>query len=345
LGVQGRGFSVERFGVERSGRDAGRTFHPFDKDQTMTARVLDGSAVAGDIRNELRPRVEAFTQAQCRRPGLGIVLVGNDPASETYVRNKLKSAGETGLRTDLVRLPESAALDDVLSAVKELNRSDAHDGILVQSPLPAALGPSAEQAVFDTVDPAKDVDGFHPENVGRLVQGRPTLVPCTPSGIIELLDRTGIEIKGRRAVVIGRSDIVGKPVSLLLLHRHATVTICHSRTVDLPEVARAADILVVAIGRAGFVTSSFVKPGAVVIDVGMNQVDDRSRALGLFPEGHPRLAAFDRRGSVLVGDVHPQVAEVAGALTPVPGGVGPLTIALLLSNTLHAAESRMRVAD
>ncbi|RPJ78006.1 MAG: bifunctional 5,10-methylenetetrahydrofolate dehydrogenase/5,10-methenyltetrahydrofolate cyclohydrolase, partial [Acidobacteria bacterium] len=190
------------------------------------------------------------------------------------------------------------------------------------------------------VDPAKDVDGFHPVNVGRLVQGRPSLVPCTPLGIIELLDRCKIEIKGRHAVVIGRSDIVGKPVSLLLLHRHATVTICHSRTADLPTMAATADILVVAIGRAGFVTPPFVKAGATVIDVGMNRVDNRGEAVRLFGEGHPRVADFDRRGSVLVGDVHPGTIEVAGALTPVPGGVGPLTIAMLLSNTLRAAEGR-----
>ena len=306
----------------------------------MPATVLDGAEVARQIRNELRAKVEAFTASRKRPPGLGIVLVGHDPGSEVYVRNKLKSAGETGLRADLHRLPEDASLPEVVAAVRELNASGAHDGILVQSPLPAALGPEAEQVVFDEVDPAKDVDGFHPVNVGRLVQGRPFLVPCTPLGILELLDRTGTQIKGRHAVVIGRSDIVGKPVALLLLHRHATVTICHSRTVDLPKVAATADVLVVAIGRAGFVTRDFVKPGATVIDVGMNRVDDREQARKLFPEGHSRLADFERRGSVLVGDVHPEVWEVAGALTPVPGGVGPLTIALLLSNTLKAAEAR-----
>jgi methylenetetrahydrofolate dehydrogenase (NADP+)/methenyltetrahydrofolate cyclohydrolase len=308
----------------------------------MPARVLDGTTVARDIKNEVRPRIEAFARANDRPPGLGIVLVGDDPASETYVRNKLKSAGETGLRTDLVRLPETSGLEDVLGVVGRLNRSEDHDGILVQSPLPASMGPSAEQAVFDAIDPAKDVDGFHPANVGRLVQGRPVLAPCTPLGIIELLDRTGTVIEGRHAVVIGRSDIVGKPVALLLLHRHATVTVCHSRTADLASVARSADILVVAIGRAGFVTAPFVKPGSVVIDVGMNRVEDRATVLRLFPEGHGRLADFDRRGSVLVGDVHPGVADVAGAITPVPGGVGPLTIAMLLWNTLRAAEARAR---
>jgi methylenetetrahydrofolate dehydrogenase (NADP+)/methenyltetrahydrofolate cyclohydrolase len=306
----------------------------------MPARPLDGAAVAREIRAELQPRVEAFAAARGRPPGLGIVLVGHDPASEVYVRNKLRSAGETGLRADLERLPPDASLDDVLALVARLNASDVHDAILVQSPLPPALGPEAEQVVFDAIDPAKDVDGFHPANVGRLVQGRPTLAPCTPLGIIELLDRSGIAIQGRRAVVIGRSDIVGKPIALMLLHRHATVTICHSKTADLPGVAATADILVVAIGRAGFVTPAFVKSGATVVDVGMNRVDEPGQAARLFHAGHPRLADFQRRGSILVGDVHPDVWEVAGALTPVPGGVGPLTIALLLASTLKAAEAR-----
>jgi methylenetetrahydrofolate dehydrogenase (NADP+) / methenyltetrahydrofolate cyclohydrolase len=308
----------------------------------MAARILDGTATAQAIRAEVAPRVAAFTARHGRPPGLGIVLVGDDPGSETYVRNKLKSAGETGLRANLERLPATASMDAVLAAVARLNASDAHDAILVQSPLPPALGPTAEQQVFDTIDPAKDVDGFHPDNVGRLVQGRPQLVPCTPLGIVELLDRSGITIAGARVVVIGRSDIVGKPIALLLLHRHATVTVCHSRTRDLPAVAASADILVVAIGRTAFVTPEFVRPGATVIDVGTNRVDDRGLAVSLFGEGHPRIAAFDRRGSLVVGDVHPAVANVAGALTPVPGGVGPLTIAMLLHNTVLAAERRMR---
>ena len=306
----------------------------------MPARMLDGAAVARDIKAELRPRVAAFTARRGRPPGLGIVLVGDDPASESYVRGKLKSAGETGLRADLERLPATASLADLLAIVARLNASDVHDGILVQSPLPAAMGPTAEPQVFDAVDPAKDVDGFHPVNVGRLVQNRPALVPCTPLGIIELLERAAIPIAGARAVVIGRSDIVGKPVATLLLHRHATVTICHSRTTGLPGVAASADILVSAIGRPGFVTPAFVKPGATVVDVGINRVEDRALARAMYPEGSKRLADFDARGSILVGDVHPSVADVAGALTPVPGGVGPLTIALLLANTLRAAEAR-----
>src|SRR5688572_30712097 len=235
----------------------------------MSARLLDGTAVANQIRSEVAPGVEAFRARAGRPPGLGIVLVGEDPASEIYVRGKLKSAGEAGLRADLERLPATATLSQLLDLVERLNRSDAHDGILVQSPLPKAMGPGAERQMFDAIRPDKDVDGFHPTNVGLLVQNRARLVACTPSGVIELLQRSGIEIAGRRAVVIGRSEIVGKPMALLLLHRHATVTICHSRTPHLPAVCAEADILVSAIGRPAFVTQEFVKPGATVIDVGI----------------------------------------------------------------------------
>jgi methylenetetrahydrofolate dehydrogenase (NADP+) / methenyltetrahydrofolate cyclohydrolase len=310
--------------------------------QVMGARLLDGVDVAGQIRAEVRPAIDAFTSRVGRPPGLGIVLVGDDPASHIYVRNKLKSAGEGGIRADVERMPATASLSDVLALVARLNRSDAHDGILVQSPLPEAMGADAERLVFDAIDPAKDVDGFHPVNVGKLVQNRATLVACTPSGIIELLERASIAISGARAVVIGRSDLVGKPMALLLMHRHATVTICHSRTAHLPTVAAEADILVAAIGRPAFVTSAFVKPGATVVDVGINDVADRALVERLFPAGSKRRETFERRGSVMVGDVHPLVAEVAGALTPVPGGVGPLTIAMLLKNTLTAAECRAR---
>src|SRR5690242_375935 len=226
----------------------------------MSARLLDGTAVANQIRAELAPAVASFTSRSGRPPGLGIVLVGHDPASEIYVRSKLKTAGEAGLRADLHRVPETASIGDVLAVVERLNEDDACDGILVQSPLPAAMGEDAERRVFDLVRPDKDVDGFHPINVGRLVQNRADLVACTPSGVIELLERSGVAIAGSRAVVIGRSDIVGKPMALLLLHRHATVTICHSRTKDLARVAAEADILVAAIGRAAFVTREFVKP-------------------------------------------------------------------------------------
>jgi methylenetetrahydrofolate dehydrogenase (NADP+)/methenyltetrahydrofolate cyclohydrolase len=302
--------------------------------------VLDGASVAQAIRSEVRPAVERFTARARRPPALTLVLVGNNPASEMYVASKQKSAGETGLTAHLERLPASASLDDLLQVVDRLNRNDTCDGILVQSPLPQAMGADAERRVFDALDPAKDVDGFHPLNVGKLVQNRSSLVACTPSGVIELLERSNIQIAGRHAVVIGRSDIVGKPMALLLLHRHATVTICHSRTADLPRVAREADLLVAALGRPAFVTAEFVKPGATVIDVGTTRVDDRALVERLFPAGSRRRDAFERRGSLVLGDVHPEVEQVAGALTPVPGGVGPLTIAMLLANTVRAAELR-----
>jgi len=307
----------------------------------MSARVLDGQALARTLQEEIRPEVAAFAARHGRPPGLGIVLVGDDPASEVYVRNKLKAGGDIGFRADLERLPASATVAEALALVDRLNRSAVHDGILVQSPLPKAMGPDAEQRVFDSIEPGKDVDGLTPVNVGLLVQKRAVLVACTPSGIIELLDREQIPIAGRHAVVIGRSDIVGKPMALLLLHRDATVTVCHSRTPDLADVCRRADILVAAVGKAGLVTKDFVKPGAAVIDVGMNRVTDAAVARSLFAEGHPRLGVFRSKGSLLVGDVHPGVAEVAGALTPVPGGVGPLTVTMLMRNTLRAAKARV----
>jgi methylenetetrahydrofolate dehydrogenase (NADP+)/methenyltetrahydrofolate cyclohydrolase len=306
----------------------------------MSARLLDGAAIANQIRAELRPDVEKFTARVGRPPGLGIVLVGDDPASHLYVGSKLKSAAETGLRADSEILPANASLSELLQVVEQLNRSDVHDAILVQSPLPESMGADAERRVFDVVRPDKDVDGFHPINVGRLVQNRASLVACTPSGVIEMLERSQIEIAGANAVVIGRSDIVGKPMALLLLHRNATVTVCHSRTAKLPHVAAGADILVTAMGKPGFVTPDFVKPGAAVVDVGTTQVTDRAIAERLFA-GSKRLETFNKRGSLVVGDVHPKVAEVAGALSPVPGGVGPLTIAMLLKNTLRAAEERV----
>ena len=310
----------------------------------MTARLLDGPTVASAIRDAVSPDVKAFTASAGRPPGLGIVLVGENPSSEIYVRNKVKAGAENGLWVDLQRLPATASLDELLALVARLNASDRHDGILVQSPLPEAMGKHAAQKVFDAIDPAKDVDGFHPVNVGRLVQGRPHLVPCTPSGVIVMLDHYNIPIARSRAVVIGRSEIVGKPMAMLLLQRDATVTICHSKTPDLPSLAKEADILVAAIGRAGFVTPEFVRAGATVIDVGINRVSDAAEAERLFAPGSPRLADFARRGSVVVGDVHPSVVDVAGALTPVPGGVGPLTIAVLLRNTVKAAMARAAAA-
>ena len=311
----------------------------------MAARLLDGVAIADQIRAELRPALDRFLARAGRPPGLGIVLAGENQASEIYVRNKLKYAGDAGLRTDLIRLPATAPIFEVLEVVDRLNRSDAHDGVIVQTPLPAAMGAGAERRVFDAIRPDKDVDGLHPLNVGRLVQNRAALVACTPSGVIELLDRSSIAIAGKRAAVVGTSDIVGKPMALLLLHRHATVTMCHERTADLAQVMAEADLVVVAIGRPGLVTAEFIKPGATVIDVGMNQLSDRAVVERVFTPGSKKREAFERRGSVIVGDVHPDVSEVAGALTPVPGGVGPLTIAMLLKNTLTAAVDRAERAE
>jgi methylenetetrahydrofolate dehydrogenase (NADP+) / methenyltetrahydrofolate cyclohydrolase len=277
-----------------------------------------------------------------RPPALTIILVGDDPASEVYVRNKLKTAEDAGMGVHLERLPSATSLATLLSVVERFNHDSRFDGILVQSPLPKSLGKDAEQQVFDTIDPNKDVDGFSPISAGRVVQNREGFAPCTPAGVIELLVRTKIQTEGKHAVVIGRSDIVGKPMAALLLHKNATVTICHSRTRDLPAMAREADILVAAIGRPAFVTPEFVKPGAVVIDVGINSVTKPEDAQRIFARYPDRLEVFRKRGSVLVGDVHPDVAATAGALTPVPGGVGPLTIAMLMANTVRAAELRSR---
>jgi len=291
------------------------------------------------MREEIKPDVQAFVTAHGRPPGLGIVLVGDDPASHVYVRNKLKAAEDVGFYADCARLGANATLADVLAVVDRLNKSEQHDGILVQSPLPKTMGAGAAQKVFDAIAVGKDVDGFAAESIGLLVQNRPQLVACTPAGVIEMLEREKIQIAGKRAVVLGRSDIVGKPMALLLLHRDATVTICHSRTPDLAATCRTADILVAAVGRPGFVTPDFVKPGATVVDVGINEVRDPQVAASLFPEGHPRLATFASKGTLLVGDVHPSVDQVAGALTPVPRGVGPLTITMLMKNTLKAAQA------
>jgi methylenetetrahydrofolate dehydrogenase (NADP+)/methenyltetrahydrofolate cyclohydrolase len=306
----------------------------------MTARKLDGVACAARIREDVAPRITAFVRRHGRPPGLGVVLAGRNPASEVYVRNKIKTVTEAGCRAELFRLDDTATVTEALALVHALNADEAIDGILVQSPLPAGMGADAEQRVFDAVEPLKDVDGFHPHNVGLLVQKRPALVACTPLGCIELLKREGITMAGRQAVVIGRSDIVGKPMALLLLHRDATVTVCHSRTANLPELARSADILVAAIGRPGFVTREYVKPGATVIDVGINTLTAKAEVERMFPEGSRKRVQFSEKGSVLVGDVHPEVADVAGALTPVPGGVGPITVAMVLRNTVTAAELR-----
>jgi methylenetetrahydrofolate dehydrogenase (NADP+)/methenyltetrahydrofolate cyclohydrolase len=306
----------------------------------MPARIVDGTATAAAIRASLTPRIEAFRARTGRPPSLRILLVGNDPASEVYVRNKVKSGSDEGLDVELERLPGTASLEQVLGTVERWNSDDHVDGILVQSPLPPALGKGSMQQVFDAIDPRKDVDGFNPRNAGRVAQQRPALAPCTPSGVIEMLKREGVLLTGARAVIIGRSEIVGRPMALLLLAQDATVTICHSRTRDLAGVAREGDILVAAIGRPAFVTPDFVRPGAVVVDVGVNRITDEQQALAIWGEGSPKVDQVRRKGSALVGDVHPRVAEVAGLLTPVPGGVGPLTIVMLLANTIRAAEER-----
>ena len=306
----------------------------------MAARRLDGVAWAARIREDLAPRIGAFARSCGRPPGLAVLLAGHHPASEVYVRNKIKTVGDAGCRAELLRLDDTATLDQALALVRRLNADEAIDAILVQSPLPGGMGEHAEQRLFDAIDPAKDVDGFHPHNVGLLVQGRPTLVACTPLGCIELLEREGIPLKGKQAVVLGRSDIVGKPMALLLLKRDATVTICHSKTVGLAGLVRTADIVVAAIGRPAFVTREFVKPGATVIDVGINTLTNKVDVERIFPEGSRKRVQFSEKGSVLVGDVHPEVEDVAGAVTPVPGGVGPLTVAMVLRNTVTAAELR-----
>jgi methylenetetrahydrofolate dehydrogenase (NADP+)/methenyltetrahydrofolate cyclohydrolase len=304
------------------------------------ARRLDGAALAAQIRSELAPRVERFRAMRGRPPGLAVVLAGSNPASEIYVRNKIRAVSEAGCRGDLVRLDATASVDDALHTVRRLNEDDDIDAILVQSPLPDGMGRDAEQRVFDTIDPAKDVDGFHPENVGRLVQKRPTLVACTPLGCIELLEREAVVMAGAHADENGRSDILAKPMPLQLMHRDATVTDSHSKTRDLARVAADADILVAALGRPGFVTRAFVKPGATVIDVGINTLTTEADVARFFASGHRKRDQFAAKGSVLIGDVHPDVEEVAGALTPVPGGIGPLTIAMVLRNTITAAEQR-----
>jgi methylenetetrahydrofolate dehydrogenase (NADP+) / methenyltetrahydrofolate cyclohydrolase len=301
------------------------------------AQILDGNRIRDEIQAELKPRVSRLA-ASCRPPGLAVVLVGDDPGSHIYVRNKVKACEELGIYSEKITPPDTISTEDLVALVEQLNARDEIDGILVQMPLPRQV--DAKKVLF-AVSPEKDVDGFHPLSVGNLVANRPGPRSCTPAGILEILKRYRIPIAGRHAVVVGRSDIVGKPVAFLLLHEHATVTICHSKTVDLPGVCRQADILVAAMGRPALITRDYIKPGATVIDVGINRIDDRSRVETIFRGDPAKLAAFDRKGSVLVGDVHPlDVAELAGAYTPVPGGVGPLTIAMLMVNTVQIAERR-----
>src|SRR2546425_13127186 len=304
----------------------------------MAATLLDGNKIANEIRAEVAAEVRTISAAGVR-PGLAVILVGNNPASEIYVRGKVKSSEEVGIYSEKLTPAENITTDELLELVLELNQREEIDGILVQLPLPPQVD---SKKILMAVDPAKDVDGFHPVNVGFLSTQRPGLVPCTPAGIIEILKRSGIPIAGQEAVVVGRSDIVGKPVAMLLINGNATVTVCHSRTRDLPGVCRSADILVAAIGRAAMVTADYIKPGAVVVDVGMNKVESRADAERIFDPA--RLTDFDRRGSLLVGDVHPgDMARIASAYTPVPGGVGPLTIAMLMQNTIESAERRSGV--
>lgn len=302
----------------------------------MPAKILDGNKVAEQIRNEAAEHAKKLTAAGTR-PGLAVILAGHDPASEIYVRNKVKACEQLDIHSEKLTPPDSVTTGELLAMVEELNRRDEIDGILVQLPLPKQVD---SKKVLLAVAPEKDVDGFHPMNVGYLSTQRPGLVPCTPGGVIEILRRSNIPIEGQDAVVVGRSDIVGKPAAMLLLNANATVTVCHSKTRNLPEVCRRADIVVAAIGRAGFVTRDFVKPGATVIDVGINKITDRAEFEKFFAGNAAREKTFSAKGSTLVGDVDPHVAEVAGAITPVPGGVGPLTIAMLMANTIKACTMR-----
>lgn len=305
----------------------------------MSAKTLNGAEVAEQIKQRVASRVQEL-RSKGIKPGLAAVLVGDNSASKVYIGSKVKACQELGLHSEKYELPAETTTAELLALVERLNQKDDIDGILVQLPLPSQID---AQLILEAIDPAKDVDGFHPVNVGKLVQGREALVPCTPAGVIELLDYYNIPIAGAHAVVVGRSDIVGKPMALLLLQRHATVTICHSKTRDLPSVARQADILIAAIGRTAMITGEYVREGAVVVDVGMNNATTEEEVNRIFaePERARRLEVLAKRGSTLVGDVEPRtVEEKAAWLTPVPGGVGKLTIAMLMQNTLRAAEMR-----
>jgi methylenetetrahydrofolate dehydrogenase (NADP+) / methenyltetrahydrofolate cyclohydrolase len=310
--------------------------HRRNKGAALSARILNGNAIRDQIYGELTGEIAALAAAGIL-PGLAAVRVGDNPASKLYVNSKIAACEKLGLSSFLVTPPSTITTAELLAVVDDLNRRDDVDGILVQMPLPPQVD---AKKILDAVDPAKDVDGFHPVNVGRLVAGQPTLVACTPAGVMEILRRSNIKIEGANAVVIGRSDIVGKPMALLLIHANATVTVCHSKTHNLPEVVRRADIVVAAIGRAAMVTPEFVQSGATVVDVGQIVVTDPAEAQRIFANFPDRLAKFREKGSILAGDVHPDVVNVAGAYTPVPGGVGPLTIAMLMSNTVKAARMR-----
>jgi methylenetetrahydrofolate dehydrogenase (NADP+) / methenyltetrahydrofolate cyclohydrolase len=302
----------------------------------VTARILDGNAIRNQIYAELGDEIARLREAGVR-PGLAAVLVGENPASQLYVKSKIAACEKLGLASFLVTPPASMTTGELLAIVNDLNRRDDVDGILVQMPLPPQVD---AKKILDAVTPEKDVDGFHPVNVGKLVAGRPNLVACTPLGVMEIFRRSNVPLEGANAAVMGRSDIVGKPMALLLIHANATVTVCHSKTRDLKEVVRRADIVVAAMGRAAMVTQDYIRPGAVVIDVGQNVITDAAQAERIFAKFPDKIESFRKKGSVLVGDVHPDVIEIAGAFTPVPGGVGPLTIAMLMSNTVRAAGLR-----
>ena len=303
---------------------------------STTPRLLDGNKIANEIKSEVQLRAIELRQLGIQ-PGLAAVLVGHNPASEIYVRNKVKTCEALGLKSALITPRETVTTEEMLDLIDDLNIREDIDGILIQLPLPKHVD---TKRLLEAVSPEKDVDGFHPMNVGRLQMGQPALVPCTPAGVIEILRRSHIPIAGQQAVIVGRSDIVGKPAAILLLAQNATVTICHSKTRDLPGECRRADILIAAIGRPGFITPQMVKPGATIIDVGINRITDRAEFTEFFGGDTKREAQFAEKKSTLVGDVHPAAFKVAGAYTPVPGGVGPLTIAMLMSNTVRAAMLR-----
>ncbi|MDR3763148.1 MAG: bifunctional 5,10-methylenetetrahydrofolate dehydrogenase/5,10-methenyltetrahydrofolate cyclohydrolase [Acidobacteriota bacterium] len=306
----------------------------------MPATILDGNTYASQIKSEVAEEVRRLT-ASGVRPGLAAVLVGENPASQTYVRSKVKACEELGIYSDLITPPESATTEELIEIVEQLNARDEIDGILVQLPLPAHVD---SKRVLLAVSPEKDVDGFHPVNVGNLSTQRPALVPCTPAGCMEILKRANIAIEGQEAVIVGRSDIVGKPMAMLLTNANATVTICHSRTKNLPEVCRRGDILVAAIGRPGFITTEFVKPGATILDVGINHITDPVLFERFFKGDEKREKQFAEKGRTIIGDCDPRVVRMAGAVTPVPGGVGKLTIAMLMGNTVKAARMRRLTA-
>lgn len=306
--------------------------------ECMSGEVLDGKKINREILEELRPRIEALREKK-RPPALAVVLVGDDPASHIYVRNKIKTCHELGIESLDLAPPANVTTEELLRIIKSFNDNPEVDGILVQTPLPKHVD---SQQILLAVDPCKDADGFHPFNVGSLVANRPAPRACTPAGIVEMLRRYHIPISGKRAVVVGRSEIVGKPMALMLLHQNATVTICHSRTQNLPEECRRAEILIAAIGKAAMITADYIRPGAVIVDVGMNRLTDEAEVEKLFAHDAARLAAFAKNGTTLVGDVEPSaLRDLSSAYTPVPGGVGPLTIAMLMANTVELAEQHL----